>query len=289
MQLEIKKTKDLTDLIRQHNWNTEKIKEIVQVAVAGYPNSIFTVPAVVRYLTAEMQKNSALSVIWWKEQNWLRYVAQMREFLPDEDIRLAALSIYKQSPWFFYNHADVLKQIFPNEWFRKLIHEDTLDLRNSPLWEMFLLFNGHSLPESFGSPLDQYINEEIRNLEEENVDLMWIKEPGFACGGMEKNFLEAAKTGEGICLVNNLFHAKYYHRKWDPAKVTYLPKGTFKTLNGYIVWRDYFYSPSNGQHWATIEAIKAGTKEITIPDLCVKAVRPTIHLTSKTINEIMGK
>jgi len=40
-----------------------------------------------------------------------------------------------------------------------------------------------------------------------------VKEPGFACGGMEKNFLEAAKSGQGICLINDTFYAKYYHRK----------------------------------------------------------------------------
>jgi hypothetical protein len=106
---------------------------------------------------------------------------------------------------------------------------------------------------------------------------------------MERNFLEAAKLGEGICIVNGTFYAKYYHRKWEPAKVTYLPMRTCKTSNWYIIWEDYFYSPSNWQHQSTIEAIKAGTRSITIPDLALKAVRPTIWLQSQEITQLMNK
>lgn len=285
--MNIRTPKDLNNLIRDKKGLTEEIRLVVQDAVTQHPVSMFTVPAVIRYLNAEMQRSLATQVMTWKEPNWLRYVPQMREFLQDEEIRPAALAIYEQSPWFFYNHSEGLKQIFPNEWFKKLISEEGLDLKNSPLWNMFLLFNWHSLPESFGSPVDKFIDEAITGMSQENVSLLWIKEPGFACGGMEKNFLEAAKSGQGICVVNDTFYAKFYHRKWDPAKVTYLPKKDFRTNNWYVVWPDYFYSPSNGQHWATIEAIKAGTKHITIPDLVVKAVRPTIGLKSEQINAII--
>jgi hypothetical protein len=288
MSIELKKPRDLNDLIRKHNWNTEAIREIVQNAVANNPISLFTVPTVVRYLTADMQRNWALQIIQWRDQNWLRYVQQMREFLQDEDIRLAALAIYRQSPWFFYNHSDILKQIFPNEWFKKKVNEEGLDLRKSELWNMFLLFNGHSLPESFGPPIDEFIQSSINDVWEVDVGLLWTKEPGFACGGMEKNFLEAAKTGMGICVINESFYAKYYHRKWDPAKVTYLPKETYRTNNWYIIWEDYFYSPSNWQHWITIEAIKAGERSITINDLALKAVRPTIWLKTAEITRIIG-
>jgi hypothetical protein len=96
----------------------------------------------------------------------------MREFLRDEDIRPAALAIYGQSPWLFYNHCEVLKQIFPNEWFKKLIHEEGLDLMRSDLRNMFLLFNGHSLPESFGPPVDSFINEATRDIPEVDASLL---------------------------------------------------------------------------------------------------------------------
>jgi len=96
----------------------------------------------------------------------------MREFLQDEEIRPAALAIYEQSPWFFYNHSDVLKQIFPNEWFKKLINEEGLDLRNSSLWNMFLLFNGHSLPESFGPPVDRFISDSTEGMSQFDVGLL---------------------------------------------------------------------------------------------------------------------
>jgi len=284
----IRTSQDLNTLIRGKNGRTDEIKAIVQEAVTENPVSMFIVPWVVRYLTAEIQRSSALRVMAWGEPNWLRYAQQMREFLPDEEIRLAALAIYNQSPWFFYNHGEVLKQIFPNEWFKKLIHDDNLDLRGNNLWNMFLLFNWHSLPESFGPPLDQAFQTETETIPQEDVDLLWTKAPGFACGWMEKNFLEAAKSGIGICLVNGLFYAKYYHRKWSPAKVAYLPIRTCKTHNGYIIWKDYFYAPSNGQHWSTIEAIKSGSSEVVIPDLVIKWVRPTIALTSNQIHEIMS-
>lgn len=96
----------------------------------------------------------------------------MREFLRDEDIRPAALAIYKNSPLFFYYHSEVLKQIFPNEWFKKIINEEGVNLVNDGLWNMFLLFNGHSLPQSFGPPIYDFIDKVTRDLQQGDVSLL---------------------------------------------------------------------------------------------------------------------
>lgn len=280
----IKNTSDLNKVIRESKGNSAVITDYVRRAVDKSPISMFVVPTTLRYLTAEGQRSGARTVIEWSEPNWLRYVPQMREILTDEEIREMALEIYRKSPWFFYNHKDAIEKIFPNEWFRKLQH-DWINLQSSEFWKIFLLFNWHSLPESFGSPFDKIMNKSMEWISEEEVNLLGAKEPWFACGGMEKNFLEAASNKKWICLVNGLFHAKYYHRRSDPAKVAYLPTKRFKTRNGYIIWEDYFYSPSHGQHDAIIKAIEKWEPNITVPDLVVKAVRPSIGLTSAWINQ----
>lgn len=100
---------------------------------------------------------------------------------------------------------------------------------------------------------------------------------------MERNYMEAMASQKGICLVNGTLFAKFYHSKGEPAKVSFLPARTYKAMNGFVLWEDYFYAPSNGQHELVMAAIKKGKKTLTIPDLHIKSVRPCIDLSSASI------
>lgn len=62
---------------------------------------------------------------------------------------------------------------------------------------------------------------------------------------------------------------------------------TYQTQNGYVIWEDFLYAPSQGQHECVMEAIEAGEKVVSIPHLSLRSVRPTIDMTSGQIARIL--
>lgn len=65
--------------------------------------------------------------------------------------------------------------------------------------------------------------------------------------------------------------------------MSFLPAKTYKAKNGFVLWKDYFYAPSNGEHALVMEAIQREQKTLTIPDLHAKSVRPCIDMTSESV------
>ena len=61
--MDIVTTRDLKNVIRNAEGRTEEIRQIVHDSVSRNPLSMFIVPSIIRYLTAEMQRSLATQVI----------------------------------------------------------------------------------------------------------------------------------------------------------------------------------------------------------------------------------
>lgn len=61
--MEIRNARDLKDLIRNEQGKTDNIKLIVQNSVMKNPVSMFTIPTLIRYLSADMQRSLATQVM----------------------------------------------------------------------------------------------------------------------------------------------------------------------------------------------------------------------------------
>lgn len=275
-------SKDLKKLIRENWWDIRAIQEIVRWIVVANPWAIIRAPEARTYLTAEERKVAALKILDDSDNQWLRNAHNLRNLVADDTLRDRILKLYIKSPWLVQTQSWSIKELFPNEFFQRILEENG-DFPDSKYFELFLLFNAHHDLQSYWWALRQALERRTENLSQVDVSLCWFREPGFACWWMERNYMEAAKTGNGICLVNNTLLAKYFHRKWDAKKVSYLPVKTYTANNWYILWKDYFYSPSQKQHEMVIQAIEEGKKSIQIEHLSLKSVRPANSMTSQDI------
>lgn len=61
--MNIKTPRDLQSIIKAKNGATDEIRAVVQDSVSQHPVSMFTVPAVIRYLNADMQRSLATQVM----------------------------------------------------------------------------------------------------------------------------------------------------------------------------------------------------------------------------------
>lgn len=279
----IRSGSDLNKIIKSTRGDRAAIQVKVLETLDCSPVSLLQISSLERYLSFEERREVVRKIInntqdiWW-----IRYTKKIRDYIPDEELREHVLKIYTASPWWFYTQAEALQDLFPNEYFKTLLwdNDDFEDLR---MKKLFLLYNAHQAPEAFSGKLQDMLLSDVSGASLVDVDVIGYKEPWFACGGMERNYMEAMITGKGVCLVNWTLFAKFYHSKWEPAKVSFLPAKTYKAKNGFVLWKDYFYAPSNGQHELVMEAIQRWQKTLTIPDLHTKSVRPCIDVTSESI------
>lgn len=113
---------------------------------------------------------------------------------------------------------------------------------------------------------------------------------------MDKNFSAALELDEKICLINGSIIAKQFHRKGDDnaaKKISYLPARTYRSQNGFVIWENFLYAPTADQREDIEKAIKNGQKQIHIPNLRLKTVRPIFDINLAHIQEnakrIFGK
>ena len=116
-------------------------------------------------------------------------------------------------------------------------------------------------------------------------------DPGFGCGGMDRNFYEAVNRREGVCVINGQLIAKRFHVKGEEKakKVTYVSKNTVRTKDGCVLWKNFVYAPSEGQHQVVIDAITRGDMDIQLDDVSLKPIRPTIGLDTQRLFDILKK
>lgn len=212
----------------------------------------------------------------------LNNVAELRHFFPDEDLRARLLLIHAKSPWTFYIKAEGMKDLFSVDFFKEQIKDNDFDFEDN-LFRLFQLFYSSASLGAFGETIRRSLEERLEGAPEINVRVGEMREPGFACGGMERNYLEASKSGAGLCLVNGCFLAKYFHRKGDAKKVSIIADQNYRTINGGVIWEGYLYAPTNGQHAQMMEAIEQGEKEIHISNLVLRPSRPMVGITSQDV------
>lgn len=279
---------DMNRLVRECNGNREEIVQYLELEIEADPEAVLRLADRVQpYLTVEVIRTAMERVMATDHpESYLPYLKSVQNFFPDEDLRTRMIGVHHSHPWMFYTHGRSLRELFPNEYFRRLVDEGLDIFKNEDLLRIFQLYNAQMAIVSFNEKMQRHMRSLLDTEEQADVYIEQSKEAGFACGGMEKNYLQAAREGRGLCTVNGgQLLAKHFHAKGaDKAKkVSYVAPKTQETMEGYMLWKDYLYAPTDGQHTAVISALEAGERDVTIPHLTVKPIRPMIGATSAQI------
>jgi hypothetical protein len=206
---------------------------------------------------------------------FIKFIANARDIMPDDEIRDILCRIHETHDFVFYSNASEFKVIFPNEYFSRKLSENSDFFKDNPkMFKIFLIYNAYGPLHAFGDAVQDALLSMLDTGDETPVGIDEPKNGGFACGGMDRNFYEAVERNEGVCLVNGLFLAKCFHTKGNARKLTYIAGKNQLTTDGHFLWRDFIYAPAEGQHKVILDAIEKGEKEVNIPDLIVKPVRP---------------
>jgi len=232
------------------------------------------------FFAAEEVSKIIEGVLQEDPEYWLRYVEIAREYVSDKKLRERLLIIHEERPWLFYNHTEAFKEIFTSGFFMHMFTENP-SLMNTELFQLFQIYHSDSAMNGFSLDFQELLKEKIGTKKIE-ARIGKKREAGFACGGMDKNFDVASRKGEGLCLVNDQFIAKRYHRKGpDKAvKISFISLGSGISENGYPIWEDFIYAPSEDQHAPISEAILNGEKEFQMENLIIRPARPLIGKTS---------
>ncbi len=279
---------DVNKLVARYAGNRDEIVAELEREVQGDPEVVLRLADKVQpFLSVDIIRSAMLTVMAADHpERYLPYLHKVQNFFPDEELRERMRGVHRTHPWMFYTHGQTLKPLFPNEYFKRQMDQGIDIFRDPDLRSIFLLFNAPMAIASYGENIRDRMRRMLDTEEQADVYMEQAKEPGFACGGMEKNFLQAAREGRGLCTVNGgQLLAKHYHAKGaDKAKkVSYVAPGNQETVEGYMLWRDYIYAPTDGQHVPIIQALERGDRDVTIEHLTVKPVRPLIGTTSKQL------
>lgn len=217
--------------------------------------------------------------------DFLRHIKELRFLFTDDELREVITKHYKQFRFSIFMQREHLERLFSGDFFDQ--HAEDL-FKNPQLRELFLLFNADKPFESFSDPQKEKIEGQIECKEPLEVEVGTDREPGFACGGLEDNFISALRKKKGVVKVNGIALGKYYHRKAGSKeemelKASLVFPANQLTTSGSIIWRDYAYSASMQQHAIIAEAIQNGEPECDIPNIRVRPVRPLIGVTSKKL------
>lgn len=215
--------------------------------------------------------------------NILKSLKELSKYLNRSELSEILKTAYSIGSWRFFTllDKDFLSSLYPKsfEW----------DMADEFQRNLFVhLYGNHSVSSFDDLPVSSYFST-LPMYPADVVISNEVKSAGFACGGAEKNYFEAAKEGKGLVLVNGSLLAKFFHRRAEALKVTLVSRDSFRLAsNGQVLWSDCIYAPSNGAHNSIIDAINVGQTELTIPDLVIKHVRPYNGSTMK-LYEMYGK
>lgn len=221
-----------------------------------------------------------------RPEKYLQYIPFFRQHLQDEHLQSHLVNIHAKQPWQFYTHGEHVQGLFPRLYFNALLNQGKDFLADANLGPIFLLYYSHNQLASWNDEMRKYLRQHIAGQEVAQVRILDPKDAGFACGGMEKNYRQAARNDTGLCEVNGgLLLAKLYHAKEsvEAKKVAYICRETRETSSEQILWNNYLYAPAEGQHQLLIDAISRGDRKIEIWDLKIRPIRPLIGETSKSI------
>ncbi|HRH93815.1 MAG TPA: hypothetical protein PKV72_04780 [Candidatus Peribacteria bacterium] len=280
--------RDFNKLLAECKGNRDEFLEYLRLEVGEDPDVVLRLADRVQGFLGVDEIRSAMETVLngGRPERYLGYFDRVQRFFPDEELRPRMVEVHKTHPWLFYTHGSTLESLFPNEYFRRLMADGTDIFTDPDLLRIFQLFNAEMPIISYSEQIRNRMRMLLETEEQADVYVEQPKEAGFACGGMEKNFLQAARERRGLVAVNGgQLLAKHFHAKGaDKAKkVSYVAPKTQETVEGYMLWGDYIYAPTDGQHVHVIEALERGERDVTIDHLTVKPVRPLIGTTSKQI------
>jgi hypothetical protein len=282
----LRNSSDVNKVVAEYGGNRDEIALHIDMEVEADPEIALRLCDKVQPFLSVDSIRRAMEIVMSGDhpERYLPYLKSVQNFFPDEELRERLVKVHHSHPWMFYSHSGNLKELFPNEYFRRLMDQGVDIFANPDLLRIFQLYNAQMPILSYNAKIRDRLRLLLETQEQADVFIEAPKEPGFACGGMEKNYRQGARTQQGLCLVNNgLLLAKYFHAKGDAKKVSYLARRTQETEEGYILWKDYLYAPTEGQHAFVIDALENGKHEVTIPHLMIKPVRPLIAETSEEI------
>jgi hypothetical protein len=222
---------------------------------------------------------------------YLRFIDFFRQHLPDEELRSHVISLHQRHPWQIYINGEHLKDLFPSQYFKDLLSNNVDFLADPHLGPIFRQYYSNLQLSAVMDDMRAFLIARLESKDTAEIRIMDPKDPGFACGGMEKNYRQAALLGSGLCQINGgLLLAKVFHAKETvkAKKVAYICRNTQLTSSGQIIWSNHLYAPADGQYGVVADAIFCGKKHIIIEDLKVRPIRPLIDETSKAIFNLVG-
>lgn len=280
--------KDIHKIISDNRGNAEAIGKVVETKNPTAQDMITHYDFMLRFLGIDRIRDRVRQALEHERtQSFLPFLVRLRDILPDGELRTRMLEVHHDYPWEFYTQSpDGVEALFPNVYFQTLLASGINFFEDPNLFKIFQFNNAARLLSSIeGADLRRELLKHLGSTQFEGVQVGQRKEPGFGCGGMDRNFLEAAKRGEGLVRVNRGFLAKHYHTKGaDKAvKVTLISRENAQTEGGGMVWKDYIFATSQGQHVPMVEAIAQGQTEVHIDDLIIRPVRPMIGVNSDAV------
>ncbi len=286
-------TKELNALIFREKGDHEKVKTALEARDLSLSDVLVHYERMLGYLGIDKIRERVRKALASEHpQNFLSFTPQLRDILPDVELRENFLTVHRNHPWEFYTRCpEGVEALFPNAYFRNLLQKGVDFFQDPVLFKIFQFNNAARLLSAIeGEELQAGIQAKLPTPNVKEVNMGQRKEGGFACGGMERNFAEAARKGSGLVKVNGDFLAKMYHRKGaeKATKVTVMANENGMTPEGAVVWQDYLYATSQGQHEPLVEAINSQQRELVLPNFILRPVRPTIGLTSKRLFEAFG-
>jgi hypothetical protein len=282
MDFEKFQRRDLQKSIRK---GKDVIRKHISVMADKSPSSFFQhleSDLIKPYLTPKEIREYYENIIEKTPELLLRYSYVIREFVEDSELRKKIFEdIYHKYRWVTYTEKKNIRDLFPVSYFSELL--DDRDLNETEL-DLFLLFYGDNDIESIGNKnVSRYLRSLLNETKIQGCTVGKYLESGFACGGMESNYRDAVEKNQGICLVNNVFLAKFYHRKGEAKKVSLLSRENCYSENEYPVWSRLIYAPNTDSVRKIEEAIVDNEKKIDLENLIIKAVRPHINLDTDSL------
>ncbi len=281
-------TREFNSLIAREEGDTPRITAALEARALSAVDMLSQYERLLRYLGIDKIRGRVKTALNDEHpQSYLGFLPKLRDVFPDGELREHLLALHRKYPWDFYTRCpEGIEALFPNDFFRQKMSIGVDPFQDDDLFKIFQFNNAARLLAALeGDDLRARVSERMESKETREVLIGARKDPGFACGGMERNFMEAARRGEGLVRVNEHFLAKMYHRKGEDkaVKVTVLSDANAMTTKGGVLWKDYLYATSQGQHVPIVNAIASRTTDIEISDFVLRPVRPTIGFGSSQV------
>lgn len=279
--------KNLHNVRKYFDGNSTKMKMFITQKVQENPLHLVQNPEAWKYLEKTIVEEAAKKILEeYSIHDWMRYAVNLTTYVPIDDVREKILENFSRNPKSLQDSAEKIRELFHEDYFEQKLSQPT-NRKQDAIISLLLLFHSFKQLNSYHHRTREILKEKSQYAPMIDAVVLWEKSPfWFSCWWMEENFRKAAKNDEWLCLINGGFFAKFYHANAEALKVTYLPAKTYVAQNWFIIWEDFFYAPTKDDHQKIQKAIKKWQDQLFIPDMQIKAIRPSFGITSEEIVQI---